>query len=128
VMPYDVGRWPDSVYPEEVDRECPEAREVIDTLISNLRKQGPSPDGYRVKTLGAKMGGLWQISLKVEKRQIRVLHAPYGQMIVIFRIHKKGSPQEQTRAYGLARTRKREYELAKQKAERAAHDRHRTLH
>jgi hypothetical protein len=55
-MAYDVGQWPRSVYPGEVDRECPEAREVIDALLLNLRQQGPSPAGYRVKTLGSKMG------------------------------------------------------------------------
>src|SRR5215470_4365237 len=107
---YDVRRWPDSVYPGEVSAECPEAREVIDTLILRLRSQGPSPPGYQVKTLGAKMGGLWQINLRVMSRQVRVLYAPYDRVIVIFRIHKKGSPQEQTRAYELAKRRKREYD------------------
>src|SRR6266852_4508101 len=127
-MAYDVRQWPASVYPGEVNGECLEGREVIDTLILNLKAQGPSPAGYRVKTLGVTMGGLWQISLKVEKRQVRVLYAPYGQMIILFRIHKKSSPQEKTRAYKLAKTRKREYELSKQIAERAAHDRNRTLY
>jgi hypothetical protein len=115
---------PRSVYPGEVTAECPEALEVIDTLILNLRAQGPSPAGYRVKTLGVKIGGLWQINLKVVRRQIRVLYAPYDQIIVLFRIHKKGSPQEQTRAYELAKRRKSEYELAK----RTTYDRNRPLH
>src|SRR6266850_2747893 len=117
-MAYDVRQWPRSVYPGEVDRECPEAREVIEALLLNLRQQGPSPAGYRVKTLGSKIGGLWQINLKMRGRQIRVLYAPDGQTIVLFRIHKKGSPQEQDRAYELAIQRKREYEREKQRAER----------
>ncbi len=124
-MAYDVRQWPSSVYPGEVDRECPEAREVVDALLLNLRQQGPSPAGYRVKTLGAKMGGLWQINLKVRGRQIRVLYAPDGQTIILFRIHKKSSLQEQDRAYELALQRKREYEREKQRAEGG---RHRTLH
>jgi hypothetical protein len=129
-MAYDVRRWPDSVYPGEVDRECPEAREVIDVLIRNLRRQGPSPDGYQVKTLGARTGGLWQINLKVERRQIRVLYAPYGEEIVLFRIHKKSSSQEQLRAYDLAKTRKRVYERNKriEEAGRNTDGRNRTVH
>lgn len=124
-MAHTVLQWPSSVYPGEVDDECPEAKAVIDALILNLGKQGPSPEGYRVKPLGQKVGGLWQINLKVEKRQVRVLYAPYEKTIVLFRIHKKGSPQEQTRAYQLAQKRKREYE---QKNEQAYHDRNRTIH
>jgi hypothetical protein len=109
-MPHDVKQWPTGVYPGEVDAECPEARAQIDALIFQMRKQGPSPDGYSHKHLGAAAGGLWQINLKVKKRQIRILYAPYGQIIVLFRIHKKSSPQEQKRAYKLAKDRKREYE------------------
>ena len=109
-MAHEVVQWPNSVYPGEVDDECPEATPIIDALFLSLRSQGPSPDGYHVKTLGRKMGGLWQINLKVEGRQVRILYAPYGHRIVLFRIHKKGSSQEQTRAYRLAMTRKREYE------------------
>jgi hypothetical protein len=85
-----------------VDSECPEARAVIDVLISHLSVQGPSPLGYHVKVLGKKLNHLWQINLKVEKRQIRILYAPYGFEIIFFRIHKKGSPQEQSTAYELA--------------------------
>ncbi len=111
-MPHDVRQWPSTVYPGEVDSECPEARGIIDALLLNFAKYGPSPDGYRVKTLGKSKGGLWQLNLKVEKRQIRILYAPYGQRIVLFRIHKKGSPQEQAHAYYLAMKRKSEYEKA----------------
>ena|SRR5258708_7435484 len=109
-MAYNVLQWPDSVYPGEVDAECPEARAVIDVLLLKMRQSGPSPNGYQVKTLGKRTGGLWQINLKVEKRQVRILYAPYGQSIVLFRIHKKSSPQEQARAYEVAKTRKLEYE------------------
>jgi hypothetical protein len=123
---YSVRQWPSSVYPGEVDSECPEAREIIDALILNFTRHGPSPDGYGVKTLGKRMGGLWQINLRVQKRQVRVLYAPYGNQIVLFRIHKKGSPQEQRRAYELAIQRKHEFEAAKEKSERGTNDRGRT--
>lgn len=109
-MSHNVKQWPDTVYPGEVDSECPEARAVIDVLISQLSVQGPSPLGYHVKVLGKKMNQLWQINLKVETRQIRVLYAPYGSDIILFRIHKKGSPQEQSRAYELAIKRKTDYQ------------------
>jgi hypothetical protein len=112
-MAYDVRQWPASVYPGEVNAECPEALAMIDTLILRLRVHGPSPIGYQIKTLGAKMGGLWQINLRVMRRQVRVLYAPYDRVVVIFRIHKKGSPQEQTRAYALAKRRKSEYDAGR---------------
>lgn len=69
------------------------AREVIDVMILNLKTCGPSPEGYQVKTL-RRMEGLWQINLKVKKRQIRILYAPYVRTIVLFRIHKKNSPPD----------------------------------
>jgi hypothetical protein len=109
-MPYDVRQWPESVYPKEVEDECPEALADIDTFIMQMRANGPAPDGYKVKPLGKTKGGLWQLNLKVDGRQIRILYAPYGQTIILFRIHKKSSPQEQERAYRLAMSRKRDFE------------------
>jgi hypothetical protein len=127
-MAYDLRQWPESVYPGEADDECPEAIPVLDTLLLNLQSHGPSPPGYSVKNLGKKRNGLWQINLKVEKRQVRVLYAPYGKTIVLFRIHKKSSPQEQIRAYELAADRKSKYEFEKAKLEKASHDGNRTPH
>jgi hypothetical protein len=114
------------VYPGEVKSECPEALPLIDVLLSNLRSQGPSPAGYRVKNLGQKKSGLWQINLKIQKRQVRLLYAPYDQQIVLFRIHKKGSPQEQARAYELAARRKRQFESEqdKHRTEKASDGKH----
>jgi hypothetical protein len=127
-MSHDVLQWPASVYPGEVNSECPEALQIIAILILNLQQYGPSPEIYRVKSLGKKMGGLWQINLKIEKRQVRVLYAPYGRTIVLFRIHKKGSRQEQQRAYELAKDRKRQYEVAKDKAGQRTNGRSGTSH
>jgi hypothetical protein len=109
-MAHTVEQWPGGVYPGEIRAECPEAEATIDVLIRRMAIAGPSPHGYKVKPLGRRRGGLWQINLKVEKRQVRVLYAPYHDTIVIFRIHKKSSLQEQERAYDLAQTRKRDYE------------------
>lgn len=126
-MPYHVRQWPATVYPGEMENECPEAGANIDVLIRELVRQGPSPDGYDVKTLGKGKGSLWQINLKVQKRQIRILYAPYRETIVLFRIHKKSSPQEQKRAYSLAEKRKREHEADKKLTERrSSHDGNRT--
>jgi hypothetical protein len=119
--------WPESVYPGEVESECPEATEDIDAVLVALKREGPRPAAYRVKTLGAATGGLWQLNLKVAKRQIRLLYAPYGQTIVLFRIHKKSSPQEQERAYELAKTRKQQYDHIRI-TDRTRHGGSRTLH
>jgi hypothetical protein len=127
-MGHIVKQWPGTVYPGEVDAECPEAKAVIDVLISQLSVQGPSPLGYHVKVLGKKLNHLWQINLKVETRQIRVLYAPYGSEIVLFRIHKKGSPQEQSRAYDLAAKRKSDYDQNVLLKKRESGDRKPTYH
>ena len=127
-MAYSVRQWPPNVYPDELLSECPEAEATIDVLIGRMRSHGPRPPGYQVKALGKRHGGLWQLNLKVEKRQVRILYAPYTLVIVIFRIHKKSSPQEQERAYELAKRRKREYEQGAGTLERRQSDGKRTLH
>jgi len=127
-MAYVVCHWPATVFPGEVEAECPEARIVIDVLLMVMGREGPSPEGYAVKTLGRERDGLWQINLRVERRQVRILYAPYGESIVLFRIHKKGSPQEQERAYELAGKRKREYERARNQSGQPRHDGNRTIH
>jgi hypothetical protein len=108
-MPHKLQQWPERVYPDETD-EFPEARADIDAALLELARQGPSPLGYQVKNLGKSKGGLWQLNLKVHRKQLRILYAPYKYTIVVFRIHKKSSPQEQQRAYALAITRKKEAE------------------
>jgi len=117
-MPYALKQRPASVYPDEMRDECPEAEVEIDVLLQSMAQHGPSPPGYAIKTLGAQLGGLWQANLKIEKRQVRILYAPYGTDIVLFRIHKKSSPREQRRAYTLAMKRKAEYEEAVRAIER----------
>ena len=89
-MAYSVRQWPPNVYPDELLSECPEAEATIDVLIGRMQSHGPNPPGYQVKALGKRHGGLWQLNLKVEKRQVRILYAPYKLVIVIFR-----NPQEE---------------------------------
>ena len=108
-MAHELKQWPADVYPDETE-EFPEAGADIDTALLELRRQGPSPLGYHVKNLGKTKNGLWQLNLKVQRKQIRILYAPYKGFIVIFRIHKKGSPQEQQAAYQVAMARKKSAE------------------
>lgn len=126
-MAYDLRQWPATVHPGEVRSECPEAEAAIDVLIGRMQEFGPSPPGYASKPLGKSKGHLWQINLKVDGRQVRILFAPFKQMIVLFRVHKKSSPQEQQRAYQLAIKRKREFEEELNKASRH-HGGNRTVH
>jgi|ERR1035437_6296264 hypothetical protein len=114
-MAHDLRQWPATVYPGETS-EFPEAIPDIDVALLALRREGPAPDGFSFKPLGKKKGGLWQINLRVNRRQIRILYAPYGKAIVIFRIHKKSSPQEQQQAYALSMTRKLQAEKIMQSA------------
>lgn len=126
-MAYLVYQYPDGIYPDEAAKDCPEALEALAVLIRELGEVGPSPEIYSVKTLGKKLGGLWQINLRVP-RQVRVLYAPYGNKIVIFCIHKKSSPQEQSRGYETAMRRKAEYEELSKKLQRPQNVGNRTLH
>jgi hypothetical protein len=119
-MPHELRQWPPSVYPTEIE-EFPEAREAIDAALNEMRLQGPSPLGYHVKNLGRSKNFLWQLNLKVQKRQIRILYAPYKNTIVVFRIHKKSSPQEQQDAYIVAMNRKKQAERLIQSAGGVTH-------
>jgi phage-related protein len=114
-MAYDLRQWPESVYPGEV-YEFPEALPDIDFALSTLRSHGPAPEGFNFKPLGKSKDGLWQINIRISasRRQIRILYAPYGKLIVVFHIHKKSSPQEQKRAYKLAMKRKKKAEVIMQ--------------
>jgi hypothetical protein len=114
-MPYDLRQWPATVYPDEVS-EFPEAIAEIDVALSALRDQGPQPAGFHVKNLGKAKSHLWQLNLKAEKRQIRILYSPYKIAIVVFHIHKKSSPQEQQRAYAKAMARKSQAETQMRQA------------
>jgi hypothetical protein len=105
-MAHELKQWPSDVYPGETE-EFPEAGPDIDTALLELHRQGPSPLGYHVKNLGKAKDGLWQMNLKVQRKQIRILYAPYKGFIVVFRIHKKSSPQEQQAAYEVAMARKK---------------------
>jgi hypothetical protein len=88
----------------------PEAKPNIDAALRALAKFGPMREEYGAKNLGQSKGGLWQLGFKVNRKQIRILYAPYKDVIVIYCIHPKTSPQEQERAYERAMKRKREAE------------------
>ena len=105
-MAHELKQWPASVYPDETE-EFPEAGADIDTALLELHRQGPSPLGYDAKNLGKAKSSFWQLNLKVQCKQIRILYAPYKDFIVVFKIHKKGSPQEQQAAYQVAMVRKK---------------------
>ena len=105
-MPHELSQWPADVYPNETE-EFPEAGADIDTALLELQRQGPSPLGYHVKNLGKAKNGLWQLNLKLQRRQIRILYAPYKDCIVVFKIYQKSSPQEQQAAYQIAMARKK---------------------
>ena len=119
-MPHEVLQRPSTVFPGEAEGECPEAVGAILELIQAMQAEGPNPLGYGAENLGQGVHGLWQINLKVQKRQVRILYAPDGDKIILFRIHKKSSAAEQRRAYAVAGKRKAEYEKIVAEAKRLA--------
>jgi hypothetical protein len=126
-MQYKLCQWPPTVYPKEVD-EFPDAREAIDVALMALAKYGPSPEGYNFKPLGKARNGLWQLNIRTSSRQVRILYCPYGNVIVLFRIHKKSAPQEQKKAYKLAIKRKTDLERLVKKGRVSIHDSLNTIH
>lgn len=109
-MLYKLYQWPASVYPGEAD-EIPDAKVDIDVALNSLKQFGPQRAEYGAKNLGKQKAYLWQINFKVNRKQIRILYAPYAEAIVVFRIHTKTSPQEQKHAYELAVKRKKHVDL-----------------
>lgn len=108
-MAWWLRQWPASVYPREAD-DLPDEKPDIDAALRALSRFGPQREEYGAKCLGQGQDGLWQLGFKVNRKRIRILYAPYGDVIAIFRIHPKTSPQEQERAYALARDRKKQAE------------------
>lgn len=104
---YALKKWPDKVYPGEIDKVWA-ADVAIDVCLNEIKQHGPAPHGYSTKHLGKKMRYIWQLNMKIKGRQIRILYAQYDKIIVLLRIHKKSSPQEQQADYSLAISRKRE--------------------
>ena len=101
-----LKQWSDRVREKEVDPVW-RADAAIDVLLNRMRSEGPKPLGYKWNHHGKKLSYIWQINLKVEQRQIRVLFANYGLYIVILHIHKKSSTQEQAAGYVTAIRRKK---------------------
>lgn len=87
------------------------ARAEVKAALRELAEFGPNPPGRSVKTLGKGVGGLWQMSLKVQKEQVRLLYFPWGRkIIVLVSAFKKTSPQVQEREYQTAKDRRKEAE------------------
>ncbi|NUQ36036.1 MAG: type II toxin-antitoxin system RelE/ParE family toxin [Planctomycetaceae bacterium] len=124
-MTYHVKQYPPAKVVPEESNQFPEAQVELDAAINEMRRQGPSPAGFNVKSLGAVLGGLYQLNLRVKGKQIRILYAPYGTEIILFHIHKKTSPQEQKAGYSVAMARKKEYE---RKLKEQQHAGNRTVH
>ncbi|HEX8365864.1 MAG TPA: type II toxin-antitoxin system RelE/ParE family toxin [Allosphingosinicella sp.] len=106
---YELKQWPATVYVKEVE-PLHEVREEADAVLFGLRKEGPNPLGYDAKNLGKDLDYLWQINIKKNRNQYRLLYAPYANKIVVFHFHKKRSKQEQQRGYAKARNRKKDFE------------------
>lgn len=104
---YVLKKWPDRVYPGEIDSAW-NADAKIDVFLNEMKKYGPAPEGYATKHHNKSKRYIWQSNLKVDGRQIRILYAQYNKVIVLLHIHKKSSPQEQERGYAVAISRKKE--------------------
>lgn len=102
---YSLKQYPPRVYEKEIDPVW-RAQAKLDVLFEQMKKEGPQPLGYKSKHHGQRLASIWQINLKVEGRQIRVLYAQYDKILVILHIHKKSSPQEQQAGYATAKARK----------------------
>ena len=110
-MPYELFCWPASVSRKEIESLPASARAGVKLALSELARFGPNPSVRSVKNLGKKNDGLWQLSLKVDREQIRLLYFPWrNRIIVLVSAFKKTSPQLQQREYEAAVARKKEAE------------------
>ncbi|MCR6646486.1 MAG: type II toxin-antitoxin system RelE/ParE family toxin [Terricaulis sp.] len=108
-MPYEVKCYPDSVGKKEIKGLPAEARAEVASVIRDLATYGPEPPAREAKTLkGKHLKGLWQLSLKVNKEQIRLVYFVWGEtIIVVVSVFKKTSPQLQVREHSTAAERKK---------------------
>ena len=110
-MSYRVSCFPERVDAKEIDALETGLRREAKAAIRDLARSGPAPPGRTVKKLGKQLGYLWQMNLKVNREQLRILYFPHGQNeIVLVSVFTKGSPQEQQRAYETAVRRKADAE------------------
>lgn len=109
-MAYDLKCWPDSVSRKEINDLPTGARAEVKVALRELQRFGPSPPARTVKNLGKAKDGLWQLNLKVNREQIRLLYFPWGgRIIVVLSVFKKTSKLQQ-REYETAMQRKKEAE------------------
>lgn len=108
-MPYEVKCYPDAVGRKEIKNLPIEARAEVASAIRDLATYGPEPPARETKTLkGKHLKGLWQLSLKVNKEQIRLVYFVWGEaIIVVVSVFKKTSPQLQDREHATAAERKK---------------------
>jgi len=110
-MPYELKYWPESIPKREIEALPTAARAELKAALLDLARFGPNPPARNVKNLGKANAGLWQLNLKVNKEQIRLLYFPWGgRIVVVVSAFKKTSKQLQEREYQTAMSRKKEAE------------------
>lgn len=110
-MPYRLKCHPERVSTKEIEGLTKDLRIEVKAALLDLHRFGPQPEGRHVKPLGKKIGYLWQMNLKVNREQVRILYFPNGQdEIVVVSVFTKTSPQEEQREYGNAVARKAQAE------------------
>ena len=105
-MPYELKQWPSSIQ-NEVEELPTEAKASVLVMLRGMSQRGPWLPEYKIKPLPRHLHGLNQVNLRNKKEQIRVLFFVSGNMVVIVRVFKKTSPQEEQQAYKLAAARMR---------------------
>jgi phage-related protein len=99
-MPYRLLCLPERVSKKEIEKLETAPKAEVKAALRDMQRFGPSPEGRNVKNLGKDVGYLWQMNLKANREQIRILYFPHGASdIVIVSVFMKTSPQEQEREY-----------------------------
>lgn len=106
-MAYRIEQWPASVQKKEIEGLPPAARDSVLVMLREMRARGPILEEYKTKRLSDHLQGLTQVSMKINREQIRILYSVYGLQIVVFHVFKKTSPQVEQRGYKLALRRKK---------------------
>lgn len=111
-MPYRLKCHPERVSTKEINGLAKDLKIEVKAALRDMQRFGPRPEGRDVKTLGKQIGQLWQMNLKVNREQIRILYFPNGTAeIVLVSVFTKTSPQEEDREYERAVRRRAEAEV-----------------
>jgi len=110
-MAFTIHQWPANIQRKEIEGLPSQAATAVLVMLRAMSTAGPQPEEYATKQLGKRLRGLIQANMRINKEQIRVLYAVFGNKIFVLHVFKKTSQQIEDRGYERAIGRKKTVEI-----------------